>query len=115
VIADAVFEPGATEMRAQWKPRMSLLLEELQEGPSVLRLSYLADVEDAPLVDRRLKAIKQEIMQSWKALAGQVECSERGSAGAAKACYPLTIESEVFWRRGAPVGSKQADVQPTGR
>ena len=94
-IADAVFEPGATEMRTQWKPRLSLLMEELQKGPAVLRLSYLADVEDARLVEKRMDAVKKEIMQSWQALS---------------CCYQLTIEPEVFWRRGAPVA-----VQATGR
>jgi uncharacterized repeat protein (TIGR01451 family) len=86
-LADAVFEPGTTEMRVQWQPRMKLLLEQLRKAPSVLRLSYLADVEDAQLVDRRLQAIKQEIMDAWKGT----------DAG-----YELTIEPEVFWRRGGP-------------
>ena len=86
-IADPVFEAGATEMRGQWKPRMTLLLNELQKSPAVLRLSYLADVEDERLVERRVNAVKDEIMQAWKAL----DC-----------CYRLTIEQEVFWRRGGP-------------
>jgi uncharacterized repeat protein (TIGR01451 family) len=85
-LADAVFEPGTTELRPQWKPRVSLLLDELEKSPATLRLSYIADVEEARLVDRRLKAIKKEITEAWKAL-------DR---------YQLTIESEVFWRRGAP-------------
>jgi uncharacterized repeat protein (TIGR01451 family) len=86
-IADAVFEPGSTEMRAQWKPRVALLLEELQRSPAVLRLSYVADVEEAGLVDRRLAAIKEEIEEAWESRGGS---------------YDLTIEPEVFWRRGAP-------------
>jgi large repetitive protein len=101
-IADAVFEPGTTEMRAQWKPRIGLLLEELQKSPAVLRMSYLADIEDAGLVERRMEAVKNEIMQSWQAL---------------NCCYRLAIEPEVFWRRGAPVQDvpKQAAVQPESR
>ncbi len=86
-MADGVFEPGSTEMRLQWKPRIALLLGELQKGPAVLRLSYMADVEDAGLVERRLSAVKKEIMDAWEAL----DC-----------CYQLTIEPEVFWRLGAP-------------
>ncbi len=85
-LADAVFEPDSTEMREQWKPRMGLLLEQLGKAPAVLRLSYVADVEDAGLVERRLSAVKREIERAW---------------GPDK--YPLTIEIEVFWRRGAPV------------
>ena len=44
-------------MRPQWQPRINLLLEELQKGPAVLRLSYLADVEDPKLVERRVEAM----------------------------------------------------------
>jgi hypothetical protein len=86
-VADAVFEPGSTAMREHWKPRIGLLLEELEKSPAVLRLSYVADVEDPELVERRLDAVKQQIMDAWEALA---------------CCYPLTIEPEVFWHRGAP-------------
>ncbi|MBI1920965.1 MAG: DUF11 domain-containing protein [Geobacter sp.] len=83
-IADGVFEPKSTELRMQWQPRIGLLLKELRKAPSVLRMSYLADVEDRGLVEDRLKALKKEINGKW-------------DGG-----YPLTIETEVFWRRGAP-------------
>ncbi|MEN8181383.1 MAG: hypothetical protein ABFS46_02485 [Myxococcota bacterium] len=86
-MADAVFEPGSTEMRAQWRPRIDLLLEELKKSPATLRLSYVADVEDARLVDQRLAAVKKEIAEAWQAL----DC-----------CYRLTIEPDVFWLRGSP-------------
>ena len=86
-IADAVFEPGTTEMRPQWASRMGLLLNELRKAPSTLRLSYVADIEDPGLVDQRLAAIKEQVMEAWEAL----DC-----------CYRLTIEPEVFWRRGGP-------------
>lgn len=86
-LADAVFEPGTTEMRAQWRPRIEMLMKELQKAPAVLRLSYLADVEDKQLVERRMNAIKSEIASAWQAR---------------KPSYQLTIEPEVFWRLGAP-------------
>jgi large repetitive protein len=86
-IADAVFEPGSTEMRRQWRSRVALLLEELKKAPAILRLSYLADIEDATLVELRVQRVEQEILDGWKAL----EC-----------CYVLSIEQEIFWRRGAP-------------
>ncbi len=86
-IADAVFEPGTTEIREQWLPRLDLLLEELRNAPAVLRLSYVADVEDASLVDKRLATLKEEIMTRWQGLA---------------CCYELAIEPEVFWRLGGP-------------
>ena len=93
-LADAVFEPGTTEMRAQWRPRLQLLMTELKKAPAVLRLSYLADVEDADLVERRLNAVKSEIAQSWR----ELDC-----------CYQLSIEQTVFWRLGGP--PKQADLR----
>ena len=98
-LADAVFEPGTTEMRAQWRPRLDMLMKELQKTPAILRLSYLADVENEQLVQRRMEAIKAEIGTRWHSL----------NAG-----YELSIEPEVFWRLGAP--PKQAVVtQPEQR
>jgi hypothetical protein len=84
-LSDPAFEPGATELRVQWKPRLDLLLEELRKAPAVLRLSYIADTEEEGLVKRRLEAIKGQVTQAWD-----------------PALYPLRIEPEIFWRRGAP-------------
>ena len=81
------FVPCTTDLRRQWQPRLGLLLRELQKAPAILRLSYLADVEDAGLVERRMQALRTQITESWEAL----DC-----------CYQLTIEPEVFWRLGAP-------------
>ena len=98
-VADAVFEPGTTEIRIQWQPRLQLLLDELKKAPAVLRLSYLADVEDADLVERRVQALREQITESWKAQ----------NPG-----YQLTIEPEVFWRLGGPP-EKSAVRESTGR
>ncbi len=86
-LSDAVFEPGTTEIRVQWRPRLNILLEELRKAPAVLRLSYIADTEDAALVDRRVEAVKRQLTEGWDP---------------ANYSYVLTIEPEVFWRRGAP-------------
>lgn len=91
-LADAVFEPGTTEMRAQWRPRLDKLMKELQKAPAILRLSYLADVEDEAVVQRRMEAIKREIAKAWETSTPS---------------YQLAIEPEVFWRLGAP--PKQAE------
>jgi uncharacterized repeat protein (TIGR01451 family)/fimbrial isopeptide formation D2 family protein len=85
-LSDAAFEPRKTEIRVQWRPRVNLLLEELRKAPSVLRLSYVADTEDEPLVERRLEAFKRQLTEAWDA----------------KKDYVLAIEPEVFWRRGGP-------------
>jgi uncharacterized repeat protein (TIGR01451 family)/fimbrial isopeptide formation D2 family protein len=86
-LSDAAFEPGKTEIRVQWRPRMDLLLAELRKAPSVLRLSYVADTEDAALVEQRMQAIKRQVTEAWDAK---------------KDGYVLAIEPEVFWRLGGP-------------
>jgi len=86
-IADAAFEPGTTEMRSLWIPRIELLLDELQKAPAVLRLSYVADVEAEALVEQRLDALKDQVTTAWQDL---------------NCCYELVIEPEIHWRLGAP-------------
>ncbi len=86
-VADAVFVPDSTEMRPQWRPRVELLLDELEKAPAVLRLSYLADVEDQKLVERRVKALRRMLDDAWQAR---------------DATYRLSIEQEIFWRTGKP-------------
>ncbi len=87
-IADGVFEPDTTELRMQWTHKIDQLLEELKKAPSVLRLSYLGDVEPQGLVQERVEMLKKEITEQWK----------QSDVG-----YQLTIETEIFWRRGAPL------------
>ena len=58
-LSDAAFEPDSTEIRFQWRQRLDVLLGELRKAPSVLRLSYVADTEDAALVKRRVAAVQQ--------------------------------------------------------
>jgi uncharacterized repeat protein (TIGR01451 family) len=86
-IADAAFEPGTVEMRRLWRPRIDLLLTELKKSPAMLRLSYVADIEDESLVEHRLDKLKSDIMRTWR----EQDC-----------CYELVIEPEIFWRRGGP-------------
>ncbi|WP_419175335.1 hypothetical protein [Desulfosediminicola sp.] len=86
-VADGVFEPGTTQLRLQWQPKIDQLLNELRKSPSVLRLSYLADIEPEALVRSRIKMLKAEIKNRW-----------RGDEDN----YNLTIETEVFWRSGSP-------------
>jgi hypothetical protein len=86
-IADPIFRPDGIELRPQWESRIVLLLDQLKAAPSVLRLSYLADVEDPKLVERRLDALESEIRAQWDMLTPT---------------YELDIEAEVFWRLGGP-------------
>jgi uncharacterized repeat protein (TIGR01451 family) len=91
-IANGVFEPETNELRPQWLPKIDQLLEELRKTPSILRLSYLGDVERKGLVQDRLEALKKEITRQW----------EQSDGG-----YQLAIETEIFWRRGAPLGGQR--------
>jgi uncharacterized repeat protein (TIGR01451 family) len=99
-LLDAAFEPGTTDIRVQWKSRLNLLLEELRKAPAVLRLSYVADTEDAALVKRRVEAVKRQLNEAW---------------GSANDSYVLTIEPEVFWRRGAPPKQPEARLPGSSR
>jgi hypothetical protein len=92
-LLDAAFEEGKSEIRVQRRPRLNLLLEELRKAPAVLRLSYVADTEDAALVKRRVESVKRQLTEAWDPANG----------------YVLTIEHEVFWRRGGP--PKQSEVR----
>jgi uncharacterized repeat protein (TIGR01451 family) len=95
-IADPVFEPDGVEMRAQWSPRIGVLLNELTKAPAVLRLAYVADVEDEALVEKRLEALKRRIASEWQAL---------------EADYELVIEPEIFWRLGGPPPKRKGGGQ----
>jgi uncharacterized repeat protein (TIGR01451 family) len=97
-LSDAAFEPGSTDIRVQWRPRLDLLREELCKAPAVLRLSYVADTEDSALVTRRMEAVRRQVTESWDA----------ASCGRLPA-----VEPELFWRRGAP--PKQRVRVPDGR
>jgi len=61
----------------------------------VLRLSYVADTEDAGLVKRRVDAFKLQLSEAW-------DPANR---------YGLTIETEVFWRRGRPAKQSKLRVR----
>jgi uncharacterized repeat protein (TIGR01451 family)/fimbrial isopeptide formation D2 family protein len=89
-VADGAFEPNTSEIRMQWKPKIGQLIEELKKGPSVMRLSYLADVESRSLVRERVGALKKIITEQWNEAGGG---------------YPLTFETEIFRRRGDPLAN----------
>ncbi|MGD8339259.1 MAG: hypothetical protein PVH89_00675 [Gammaproteobacteria bacterium] len=86
-LADPIFEPGTTGLRSQWESRIVLLLDQLVASPSVLRLTYLADIEDPRLVEDRLAFMEDEISMRWEAQ---------------QAPYELEIETQIFWRLGGP-------------
>ena len=46
-LSDAVFEPGTTEIRVQWRPRINVLLEELRKAPVGAAPLLCCRIEDA--------------------------------------------------------------------
>ena len=86
-VADAVFAPETADIKPLWMHRFDLLIEELQKGPAILRLTYLADLEAPSLVNKRLKVIKREIVDRWRNVDG---------------AYRLDLESDIFWRLDEP-------------
>jgi large repetitive protein len=86
-LAEGVFEPNSTKMRVQWTQRVDLLIDELKKSASVLRLSYLAEIESEKLVSERIETVKRDITKKWQ--------KQKGG-------YDLSIETEVFWRTGSP-------------
>jgi hypothetical protein len=88
-------------VRPLWQPRIALLLGELRKAPAVLRLSYVADVEDPRLVDQRVATVKQQIKDAWKA---SEDCC----------AYELVVEPEVFWRRGEPPSAAELRTRAAG-
>ena len=93
-LADPVFEPGSTEIRPIWLPRLELLMTELRVAPAVLRISYLADLEEPHLVEQRLDALRHQIDTAWHATE---DCCS----------YELVVEPEVVWRRGEPPAARE--------
>ena len=93
-LADPVFEPGSAQMRSIWVPRLELLMSELRVAPAVLRISYLADLEEPHLVEQRLDALRRQIDTAWH--AAEDCCS-----------YELVVEPEVVWRRGEPPAARE--------
>ncbi len=91
-LADGVFKKGSTRLRPQWESRIELLITELQKEGSILRLSYLGENESEDEVEDRLDAVEELISDRWQ----ELDC-----------CYKLTIETEVFWRKGRPSDRKK--------
>lgn len=92
-LADGVFDPAGAAIRRHWLPRFELLVEELEKAPSILRLGYMAENESATLVEHRLDAIREQVRERWKAAGNP---------------YELVIETEIFWRTGAPPSRRAA-------
>jgi uncharacterized repeat protein (TIGR01451 family) len=86
-LADQAFEFGGTAIQEHWGYVLDDLFTQLQEQPSILRITYLVEAESEALAQQRLQALRDLIAARWK----EMNC-----------CYDLKIEIEIFWRTGAP-------------
>ena len=94
-VADGAFKPDSAELRPQWVLRIGLAIEQLLKQDSVLRVTYLADVEKQRLVRKRLSHLIAKVEQDWE------QRSDR----------ELEIEHEIFWRHGGPVDHDPGDLK----
>ena len=78
-VGDAAFQPGTTELKAEWRTRLDELPRTLQAKPSIVRIAYGPGAENRSLADQRIKALIRQIETAWRALPGS---------------YPLQIEDE---------------------
>ncbi|MDZ5457135.1 hypothetical protein SM757_11190, partial [Azohydromonas lata] len=84
-LQSAAFDDGALTLKAEHAPRLEQALAALRERPSILRLAYEAGAgEDAALADARLAAVRELLLQRWRA-EGQAQ---------GQALFNLDIEVE---------------------
>jgi uncharacterized repeat protein (TIGR01451 family) len=92
-LRDAAFQAGQPALQPGFDQRLDEALRELAERPSVLRLAYQRAVdEDTALAERRLQALKAEVLRRWQAL-GQTR---------QQALFNLDIEEELHTAPAAP-------------
>jgi hypothetical protein len=88
-LPDVAFRPDRAEPGGALAAALAKLPETLRQKPSVVRLAYQAGRADTPLVQARLKAVRQALESHWKAMG---------------CCYTLQFEEEVFQRHPAKKG-----------
>jgi len=93
-VGDGAFKPDSSELRPQWVVRLGLALEQLLKQDSVLRITYLADVEREGLVRVRVKSLIDKFESDWRQRSDK----------------ELDIEHEIFWRHGGPVDQAPGEI-----
>ncbi|CAH0352369.1 SdrD B-like domain-containing protein [Aquabacterium sp. CECT 9606] len=89
----AAFQPGLTALQAGFDTQLDEAMRQLAERPSILRLAYeRATDEDANLAERRVAALKAEVLRRWQALG----------RGHEPALFNLDIEVELNTAPVAP-------------
>jgi uncharacterized repeat protein (TIGR01451 family) len=62
----AAFEPGTATPKAGLKQAVAGLVKQMQATPSVVRLSYLQDREDAKTAKARMDAVEDLLRDAWR-------------------------------------------------
>jgi hypothetical protein len=78
-VNDSAYEPGSTELKAEWRARVSQLPQSLGDKPSVVRIAYILHGEDRKLAARRRVALARQIKAQWEGSHHR---------------YPLQVEAE---------------------
>ncbi len=78
---DSAFISGELELKPKWLAQMKALPDNLQSGPTVVRLAYQAAGEGEDLARKRLKNTVKILRDTWEAL----EC-----------CHEIMIEEELM-------------------
>ncbi len=86
-ISDAAFKIAKPTLRPEWRDSIDSAIKQLKKGPSVLRLSYLGDAETNAMARARIEHVRKLLLDQWQKLNLE---------------YKLSIETELFWRRGRP-------------
>jgi len=80
-LAASAFERDGEALQPQWRTRFEGLPATLEGKPSVVRIAYRLGEEPRELVDRRMKALVDDLRRRWR------ERDDR---------YPLVVETEVL-------------------
>jgi len=88
-LSDAAFLAGKPDAAAALADALEKLPAALRVKPSVVRLAYQAGKEDVALAKERLRAVREQLEQRWKAQG---------------CCYTLVFEEEIFERAAANKG-----------
>jgi uncharacterized repeat protein (TIGR01451 family) len=78
-LSDAAFEPGTTNLKAEFRAGIDTMPAALAERPSVVRLAYRTGSDAQEVVKKRIEAVRALIRNGWTASKGR---------------YPLDVEVE---------------------
>ena len=83
------FVPGEKNLLKDWDSKLKLLMSQLSDRPSVLRIAYRAAGDEDGLISHRIDALEKQVKELYK-----IEKETK------KGLPPLLIETEIFGKTG---------------